>query len=620
VRNSVSRKAPVLLLLLLVLPSLAQAWWNDEWSFRKAITVDTSAPEAGVAEGVTDAPVLLRLHTGNFGYFFDVKEGGGDLRLLAGDDTTPLKYHVESWDPINELGFVWVRLPQLPAGGQETLYMYYGNTLAEPAAEPAATFDDDTVLRLHFADQGSPRDATAYGNHPSALSGESVEASFIGPGYRLEQGQRVVVPASPSLAVDSAAGLTVSLWLKPQAVAGPSAAAEGETSEESAAGEPAWSGAPVVTATDGAARLALVQTGSGLVGRLVTADGAVVETAPAPVTVGAWQHAALVLRDGSLAVYLDGAEATATAVPAVSFPARLVLGTPEGTTQGYAGELDEVAVATAARSPSWLALAAANQGPNDPLLSYGVDESREDAGGMHLGNFAIIFQAVFGNPEAIVEQGVIVVCAIMAAISLLVMFFKGLFLSRAQRATRRFLQAFRQLTVDPDDEERGLKGLYEAHRKFGDSPLFRVYRLGFDEVGSRVGPAVGAQSAGLDAKALTSVRAAMDAAMVRERQRMDSRMVLLTIAISGGPFIGLLGTVVGVMVTFAAIAQAGDVNITAIAPGMAAALLATVSGLAVAIPALFGYNYLGSRIKELTADMHVFADELGAKITEAYGR
>jgi biopolymer transport protein ExbB len=77
-------------------------------------------------------------------------------------------------------------------------------------------------------------------------------------------------------------------------------------------------------------------------------------------------------------------------------------------------------------------------------------------------------------------------------------------------------------------------------------------------------------------------------------------MVLLTIAISGGPFLGLLGTVVGVMITFAAIAAAGDVNVNSIAPGIAAALLATVAGLAVAIPALFGYNYLASRIKTIS--------------------
>ena len=86
-------------------------------------------------------------------------------------------------------------------------------------------------------------------------------------------------------------------------------------------------------------------------------------------------------------------------------------------------------------------------------------------------------------------------------------------------------------------------------------------------------------------------------------------MVLLTIAIAGGPFLGLLGTVVGVMITFADIAASGDVNINSIAPGISAALLATVAGLAVAIPALFAYNYLLSRIKEISSGMRVFADE-----------
>lgn len=116
------------------------------------------------------------------------------------------------------------------------------------------------------------------------------------------------------------------------------------------------------------------------------------------------------------------------------------------------------------------------------------------------------------------------------------------------------------------------------------------------------------------------VKASLDATVVRENQKLNSLMVLLTIAISGGPFLGLLGTVVGVMITFAAIAATGDVNVAAIAPGIAAALVATVAGLAVAIPALFGYNYLGSRIKAISADMHVFVDEYIARIAETYSR
>ncbi|MFX8984355.1 MotA/TolQ/ExbB proton channel family protein, partial [Acinetobacter baumannii] len=77
-------------------------------------------------------------------------------------------------------------------------------------------------------------------------------------------------------------------------------------------------------------------------------------------------------------------------------------------------------------------------------------------------------------------------------------------------------------------------------------------------------------------------------------------------------------TVVGVMITFAAIAAAGDVNVNAIAPGIAAALVATVAGLAVAIPSLFGYNYLSSKIKNVTSDMQVFLDEFITKLAENY--
>lgn len=136
----------------------------------------------------------------------------------------------------------------------------------------------------------------------------------------------------------------------------------------------------------------------------------------------------------------------------------------------------------------------------------------------------------------------------------------------------------------------------------------------------RTARAVGAQAADLELspQAVNAIRATMDSALVRENQKLNSQMVLLTIAISGGPFLGLLGTVVGVMITFASIAASGDVDVNAIAPGIAAALVATVAGLAVAIPALFGYNYLSSRIKEISADMRVFADEFVAKVAEQH--
>ena len=153
--------------------------------------------------------------------------------------------------------------------------------------------------------------------------------------------------------------------------------------------------------------------------------------------------------------------------------------------------------------------------------------------------------------------------------------------------------------------------------KYPHSNLFKLYQAGLREIKKRQheGEKLSLSGASMDA-----IKAAIDADLVRETQRQNAGMVLLTIAISGGPFLGLLGTVVGVMITFAAIAAAGDVNVNAIAPGIAAALLATVAGLAVAIPALFGYNYLASRIKNITIAMQIFVDEFVTRSAELFGK
>ncbi|MEI9999459.1 MAG: MotA/TolQ/ExbB proton channel family protein [Verrucomicrobiota bacterium] len=105
---------------------------------------------------------------------------------------------------------------------------------------------------------------------------------------------------------------------------------------------------------------------------------------------------------------------------------------------------------------------------------------------------------------------------------------------------------------------------------------------------------------------------------MRENHHLNNGLVFLTISIAGGPFMGLLGTVIGVMITFAQIAATGEVNISSIAPGLSAALVATVAGLLVAIPALLGYNYLTSRLKTVTSDLQIFIDEFVSKMAEFY--
>ena len=214
------------------------------------------------------------------------------------------------------------------------------------------------------------------------------------------------------------------------------------------------------------------------------------------------------------------------------------------------------------------------------------------------------------------------------------MIVKAIVLTRVHSLNNKFQQAYSQLATqeignlnkedvegDQDfDESPLLLSFTSQHGAFTGSTLYRIYHVGVEEINRRLKKVEGSSKSEqlLTAQAMNAVKARMDATVVRELQKLNSQMVLLTIAISGGPFLGLLGTVIGVMITFAAIAVSGEVNVTAIAPGIAGALTATVAGLMVAIPCLFGYNYLGGRIKVITADMHVFVDEFVAKLIEQH--
>jgi biopolymer transport protein ExbB len=205
---------------------------------------------------------------------------------------------------------------------------------------------------------------------------------------------------------------------------------------------------------------------------------------------------------------------------------------------------------------------------------------------------------------------VIGILGVMFVISAWVMGKKAILVTKTDADNKKFLVRFQKTdTKDLLTLDRG--------SNYANSTLFKLYQAGLREIKKRQHEG---QPLSLSGASMDAIKAAIDADLVRETQKQNAGMVLLTIAISGGPFLGLLGTVVGVMITFAAIAAAGDVNVNAIAPGIAAALLATVAGLAVAIPALFGYNYLASRIKNITIAMQIFVDEFVTRTAELYGK
>jgi biopolymer transport protein ExbB len=113
-----------ILLLSLALSNTAHAWWNDKWTLRKKITLDTGATGGAISDSIGTTPVLIRLADFNFEA---AREDGGDIRFVADDDKTTLPYRIEKYDSLLGEAFVWVDVSNLKPGASATLWLYYGN-------------------------------------------------------------------------------------------------------------------------------------------------------------------------------------------------------------------------------------------------------------------------------------------------------------------------------------------------------------------------------------------------------------------------------------------------------------------------------------------------------------
>jgi biopolymer transport protein ExbB/TolQ len=119
-------------------------------------------------------------------------------------------------------------------------------------------------------------------------------------------------------------------------------------------------------------------------------------------------------------------------------------------------------------------------------------------------------------------------------------------------------------------------------------------------------------------KGMEHVKRTLENTVAQESLKLEGGLVWLAAAVSGAPFLGLLGTVWGVMSTFGHVAQLGSATLSAMAPGVAAALITTVAGLLVAIPSMFGYNGLVHNLRVLTVQLDNFAQELVSKMETEY--
>ena len=344
--------------------------------------------------------------------------------------------------------------------------------------------------------------------------------------------------------------------------------------------------------------------------------------AGAAISGDGWHLVTVTASADRLTVFVDGAKVAEAAGGLPPITGAGVLGgaaAASSVTQGvpgapavaaaadFQGELDELQISKTVRPTGAIQTAVHSQGPNANLLVF---EAPEQTSGFSTGYIGILLHSI--TPDAMAVIGILMV---MMLISWLVMINRGFVVARTRGANKRFRRTLRD-TMRADGAMLMPVLPQGTHKALLGSSLMAIYEIGYREVNDRLRGGRTLADGTIAPQSLAAIRSAMDAQMVREIERLNNLMVLLTIAIAGGPFIGLLGTVVGVMITFAAIAAAGDVNVNAIAPGIAAALLATVAGLAVAIPSLFGYNYFQVRIRGVVAEMTVFVDEIVTRIAE----
>ena len=230
----------------------------------------------------------------------------------------------------------------------------------------------------------------------------------------------------------------------------------------------------------------------------------------------------------------------------------------------------------------------------------------------------------------------IILLMLVSFVSWTVMINKARQLYKASKMARKFFAAYRA-TRDPMD-------LFSKGDEYNGAPAYEVYYTGAEELAyhlknnpvqiERVAPVKhnvsdAARAANTDhfARSIVtkisnasfeSVKVALERAVSTQAISLEKGMIILTTAVAGGPFIGLLGTVWGVMETFSGIAIKQAASLTAMAPGVAGALIATVTGLFVAIPAMFAYNYMVTMIRNITQELDNFTTEYATAIEHAY--
>jgi biopolymer transport protein TolQ len=239
--------------------------------------------------------------------------------------------------------------------------------------------------------------------------------------------------------------------------------------------------------------------------------------------------------------------------------------------------------------------------------------------------------AVYAIKNATTEGKITVIVLLLLSLfswTIIITKFRQLMIAR--RAAKKFFAAY-STTRDPMD-------IKKRAEEFEGAPAWELYDRGAEEmlyhlknnpvqVQAVAAPSTGEGNTDHLARAVTTkishssfeaVKVVLEEAASAQAMSLEKGMIVLSTAVAGGPFIGLLGTVWGVMSTFAGIAEKNQASLAAMAPGVAAALVATVTGLLVAIPAMFGYNFMVTTIRHVTQELDGFATRYANQIEHTY--
>ncbi len=210
----------------------------------------------------------------------------------------------------------------------------------------------------------------------------------------------------------------------------------------------------------------------------------------------------------------------------------------------------------------------------------------------------------------LVVKGVMVLLLLFSIICWGIILTKAITLSRAKKDTQLFFDAFR--------ESRKFSLLYGEAKQLTFSPLAHVFKAGYAELTrlSRLQAAhqKASEEAGQEPEyertGMDNIIRSLQQAVTAQRTRLERGVNFLATTGSSAPFIGLFGTVWGIMESFRQIGVAKSASLAVVAPGIAEALIATAAGLAAAIPAVIFYNYFLGRINTISIEMDNFSSEL----------